>query len=115
MKTNLAKDKIYDPLITEVIPKFFKAFCDPTRIKIIEYLIENEKNVTELTDLLGISQSGVSNHLACLKWCGFVTSKKEGRTIYYNVTDKRIKKIVELAKQVIADNAENIYVCTRLK
>lgn len=115
MQTNLAKDEIYDPLIAEVIPKFFKAFCDPTRIKIIECLIEYEKNVTELTELLGVSQSGVSNHLACLKWCGFVTSKKEGRTIYYDVADKRIKKIVKLAKEVIADNAENIYVCTRIK
>ncbi len=115
MQVNITKKKTYDPLTSEVLPKFFKAFCDSTRIKIIEHLIEKEKNVTELTDLLGISQSGVSNHLACLKWCGFVTSKKQGRTIYYNVTDRRIKKIVELAKQVIADNAENIYACTRIK
>jgi len=109
------KAQIPKPLVEELLPKFFKALCDPTRIKIIQLLLEKERNVTDLITNLGISQSGVSNHLACLKWCGFVTSRKEGKNIYYQVTDKRIQKIIHLASQVISENAEHIYACTRIE
>ncbi|MGB7291720.1 MAG: metalloregulator ArsR/SmtB family transcription factor [Thermodesulfobacteriota bacterium] len=112
MKTR--KAEIPTPLVDELLPKFFKAFCDPTRIKIIQLLIEKERNVTDLINNLGTSQSGVSNHLACLKWCGFVTSRKDGKSIYYRVVDKRINEIVNLASKVISDNAEHIYACTRI-
>jgi DNA-binding transcriptional ArsR family regulator len=109
------KSELPEPLVEELLPKFFKALCDPTRIKIIQLLIEKDRNVTDLIANLGISQSGVSNHLACLKWCGFVTSRKDGKTMHYSVTDKRIQKIINIASQVIAENAENIYACTRIK
>jgi len=56
----------------------------------------------------------VSNHLACLKWCGFLTSRKEGKSIYYQVSDDRVEKILHLASLIIADNAEHIYACTRI-
>jgi DNA-binding transcriptional ArsR family regulator len=109
------KAKLPEHLVGELLPKFFKALCDPTRIRIIQLLLEKELNVTGLIANLGISQSSVSNHLACLKWCGFVTSRKEGKNIYYQVTDKRVQKIIHLASQVIAENAEHIYACTRIK
>lgn len=108
------KAELRQPLVEELLPKFFKALCDPTRIKIVQLLLEKERNVSDLIANLDISQSGVSNHLACLKWCGFVTSRKEGKNIYYQVTDKRIQKIIHLASQVIAENAEHIYACTRI-
>ena len=108
------KTELPEPLVEDLLPKFFKAFCDPTRIRIIQLLLEKERNVTDLIANLGISQSGVSNHLACLKWCGFVTSRKEGKNIYSRVIDERIRKIIHLASQVIADNAEHIYACTRI-
>ncbi len=107
--------KLTEPLVDELLPKFFKALSDPTRIKIVQLLDKKERNVTELIACLGISQSGVSNHLACLKWCGFVTSRKEGKSIYYRVTDDRIINILQFATQMISDNAENIYACTRIQ
>jgi DNA-binding transcriptional ArsR family regulator len=112
---NAQKAELPEPLVEELLPKFFKALCDPTRIKIIRLLLEKERNVTDLIANLGLSQSGISNHLACLKWCGFVTSRKEGTSIYYQVTDKRIQKIIHLASQLIAENAEHIYACTRIE
>ncbi len=110
----MQKAALSEPFVEELLPKFFKAFCDPSRIKIIQLLLEKERNVTDLIANLGVSQSGVSNHLACLKWCGFVTSRKEGKSIYYQVSDDRVEKILHLASQVIADNAEHIYACTRI-
>lgn len=99
----------------EILMKFFKGLADPTRLRIIEALLEKERNVSELIKIIGAPQSNISNHLACLKWCGYVTSRKEGASVYYQITDDRVKKIVGLAREVIADHAENLYACTRIK
>ena len=99
----------------EILMKFFKGLGDPTRLRIIEALLEKERNVSELIKRIGVPQSNISNHLACLKWCGYITSRKEGTSIYYQITDDRVKKIVGLAREIIADHAENLYACTRIK
>ena len=103
------------PESDEILMKFFKGLGDPTRIRIIEALLEKERNVSELIKILGIPQSNISNHLACLKWYGYITSRKEGTSIYYQITDERVKKIMGLAREMIADHAENLYACTRIK
>ena len=95
--------------------KFFKGLGDPTRIRIVEALLEKERNVSELIKIIGAPQSNISNHLACLKWCGYITSRKEGTSVYYQITDDRVRKIVGLAREIIADHAENLYACTRIK
>jgi len=103
------------PESDEILMKFFKGLGDPTRIRIVEALLEKQRNVSELIKILGIPQSNISNHLACLKWCGYITSRKEGTSIYYQITDERVKKIVALAREIIADHAENLYACTRIR
>ncbi len=99
----------------EILMKFFKGLGDLTRLRIVETLLEKERNVSELIRLLGVPQSNISNHLACLKWCGYITSRKDGTSIYYQITDERVRKIVGLAREIIADHAENLYACTRIK
>ena len=99
----------------EILMKFFKGLGDPTRIRIVEALLEKERNVSELIKLVTAPQSNISNHLACLKWCGYISSRKEGTSIYYQITDDRVRKIVSLAREIIADHAENLYACTRIK
>jgi DNA-binding transcriptional ArsR family regulator len=95
--------------------KFFKGLGESTRLRIVEALLEKERNVSELLGLIGVPQSNISNHLACLKWCGYITSRKEGTSVYYRITDDRVRKIVNLAREIIADNAEQLYTCTRIK
>ncbi len=97
-----------------VTAKFFHGLSDLTRLGIVELLLEGEKNVSELVAILGQPQSRVSNHLACLRWCGFVDSRREGKFIYYRVSDPRVRQILELARGVIADNAAAILSCTRM-
>lgn len=99
----------------EILMKFFKGLGDPTRLRIVEALLERERNVSELIKLIRVPQSNISNHLACLKWCGYITSRKEGTSVYYRIMDERVKKIIGLAKEIIADHAENLYACTRLR
>ncbi len=99
----------------EVLVKFFKGLGDSTRLRIIEALLGKERKVSELINLMGVPQSNVSNHLACLKWCGYINSRKEGTSIYYRISDDRVRKVLSLAKEIIADHAENLYSCTRIK
>jgi ArsR family transcriptional regulator, cadmium/lead-responsive transcriptional repressor len=98
----------------ELIAKFFHGLSNPTRFKIALALLESEKNVSQLVDELGMKQSQISNQLACLKWCGFVTTRQDGKFVYYQITDDRIRQMIELGRQVVADNAERINCCTRM-
>lgn len=95
--------------------KFFQGLANPTRLKIVELLLaRGEMTVGELIDAVGMSQGQVSNQLACLKWCGYVTSRSEGKYAYYRVTDPRVRELINLARALVADNAEAIRACTRM-
>jgi len=99
---------------TELYAKFFRGLSDPTRVRIIELLLGGEKCVGELAEVLGSSQSRVSTHLSCLKDCGYVTSIRRGRNVYYRVTDVRVRDLARLAKEIVASNAEQIAACARM-
>lgn len=99
----------------ELHAKFFDGLANPTRLKIVELLLDRgEMNVGEIIAAVQMSQGQVSNQLACLKWCGYVTSRSEGKYVYYRVTDSRIRDLIALARAVVADNAEQIRCCTRM-
>ena len=99
---------------SEILAKFFKGLGDSTRLRIVEALLEKEHNVSELMGLIKVPQSTISNNLACMKWCGYISSRKEGASVFYRITDERIRKVVNLAREIIADNVEQLYACTRL-
>lgn len=101
-------------LKSELTSRFFQVLADPTRIRIVELLLEGEKNVGELVAALGMQQGRVSSHLACLRWCGFIGTRREGKYIYYRVTDPRVRDLMQLAHQLLADNAGEIASCFRL-
>lgn len=107
-------EKNMQEIQSELFAKFFQGLSNPTRYKIIEALLDGPQNVSQLIDTLGISQSQISNQLACLKWCGYVSSKQEGKYVYYQITDDRIRTIVELGRSMVADNAHHISCCTRM-
>jgi DNA-binding transcriptional ArsR family regulator len=94
-----------------VTAKVFHGLCDLTRLRIVELLLAGEKNVSELVAALDQPQSRVSNHLACLRWCGYADSRREGKFIYYRVADPRVRQLLVLARGVIADNAAAILSC----
>lgn len=111
MKTSTEEQK---NIRTNLYAKFFSGLANPMRFRIIEELIENEKTVSELVSALNASQSQISNHLACLRWCGYVSSRQDGKYVFYQVTDQRVKSIIDTAKEVVKDNAEHISSCTRM-
>ncbi len=95
-----------------LLGKFFRALGDPTRLQILQAVMEGEKNVTALVELTGAPQGRVSSHLACLRWCGYVFTRKEGRQVFYRVNDRRVTKLLKLASGLVADNCERIRSCT---
>lgn len=64
----------------------FHGFSDPSRLAILRQLALGEQRVTDLTAHIGLAQSTVSKHLACLKDCGLVTSRPEGRASMFSLT-----------------------------
>lgn len=99
---------------TEIRSRFFRALGDPKRLKILELLLNGEKSVGELVTALQASQGRVSNHLTCLRWCGFVTTRRDGKLVYYRLVDTRTRDIIRLADAMISDNAAAIASCTRI-
>lgn len=97
----------------ELLAKWFRGLDDPVRLGILEELRSGEKSVEALCEALGMKQPRISNHLACLRWCQFVATRREGQRVYYRLADPNIEKILELAHASLARNAERVYSCTR--
>jgi ArsR family transcriptional regulator, cadmium/lead-responsive transcriptional repressor len=102
------------PAEADLIAKYFRVLGDRTRLGIVELLSDRERSVGELARLLHDPQPKVSNHLACLRWCGFVTTRREHRTIYYRLADERVAAVVELARELLHENADHIAACRRV-
>jgi DNA-binding transcriptional ArsR family regulator len=104
------------PLETDLVAKYFRGLGDPSRLRILELLRrEGELSVGELVARLGLPQPHVSNHLACLRWCGFIVARREGRTVFNRIADTRVESMLELAQSLLADNAEHVAACCRIE
>lgn len=114
MATILKKDMASPELKLSITTKFFRALGDPSRLKILDSLIDGEKNVSELVGLVGLSQGRVSSHLACLKQCGFVDTRRNGKLVYYSIADESVRQLLEISHLMIARNAERIWACTQV-
>ncbi len=103
------------PTEPDLVAKYFKVLSDPTRLRILELLQERgELSVGELVRALAQSQSKVSNHLACLRWCGFVHTRREHPSVLYRVADERVLEVLRLGRALLADNAEHVAACRRV-
>lgn len=97
----------------ELQAKLFRGFSDPSRLSILESLREGRLAVNEIVQATGLTQSNVSNHLACLRDCGLVTCEQQGRYSYYQLSDQRVEELLTLADDLLADVAKGVYECTR--
>lgn len=75
---------------------FLKAISHEGRLMILCHLATGEKSVTELENLLSARQAAVSQQLSRLRLEGLVTPRREGKTIYYRLTDERPRQILDL-------------------
>jgi ArsR family transcriptional regulator, cadmium/lead-responsive transcriptional repressor len=66
------------------------ALADPTRRRVLVYLIEGPGYPTEMAAEFGAGRANLSNHLTCLRECGLVTATAEGRRVRYELADQRL-------------------------
>jgi DNA-binding transcriptional ArsR family regulator len=100
------------PSRTELLAKYFRGLGDPTRLRILRLLDEaDELSAGELVRRLKLPQATVSTHLACLRWCGFVTTRRDNRSVIYRIADQRVSELVAVADALLGDNAEHVACC----
>ena len=88
---------------TDVKAKLFRGLADPTRLSILETLRSGPRCVGDIAGATGLTQSNVSNHLACLKDCGLATSERQGRYVHYQLSDPRVAELLESVDKLLAD------------
>jgi DNA-binding transcriptional ArsR family regulator len=98
----------------DALARYFRVLGDPTRLSIIEALLEKERTVSELVELVSAPQSRVSNHLACLKWCRFAEAQRRGRHVVYRISDPRVRELLATARILAAENGEHLASCRRI-
>jgi ArsR family transcriptional regulator len=83
--------------------EFFKALAHPARIRILEVLAQGECSVSELVPEVGLESSHLSQQLGVLRRANLVTTRKSGNNVYYRLADRRLAKLLDLAKQILLD------------
>jgi DNA-binding transcriptional ArsR family regulator len=106
------------PAIREAVAtgaKLFRGFADPTRLAVLWSLAEGEKRVVDLVAEVRSSQPNVSGHLACLKQCGLVSDRPEGRQVFYRISSPEVLELLAAAEQVLAAHGRRVKLCPRLR
>lgn len=94
--------------------RFFRVLGDPTRVAILHLLLERPHRVSELVEATGARQSRVSTHLACLRWCGFVTTERSGRTVIYSVNDPAVGQVLRRGMELAEARLDHLLACDRI-
>ena len=86
----------------------FRLFGDTTRVKILFSLFESEMCVCAIAELLGMTQSAISHQLKILKDANLVANRREGKTIYYFLSDDHVRTIISKGfEHLIEERTEN--------
>ncbi len=94
-----------------MLARFFSGLADPTRVLILQLLLEGEQSVSHLVEAIGSPQGRVSTHLGCLRHCGDVTIRREGRHVSYRLADDRVRALVRTVQDLLPDHALKLLSC----
>jgi ArsR family transcriptional regulator, cadmium/lead-responsive transcriptional repressor len=98
---------------TELAPAvaLFRSLADPVRLAIVQRLADGEARVVDLTSSVGLAQSTVSKHLACLRDCGLVDSRPEGRQSYYFLAQPSLIDLLRAAEHLLDATGNAVALC----
>src|SRR5487761_1199640 len=98
---------------TELAPAaaLFRSLGDPARLMIVRRLAGGPARVTDLTAALGLAQSTVSKHLACLRDCGLVSSEPAGRASVFRLAQPALADMLAAAEAVLAATGNAVALC----
>ena len=100
---NAVNAQMPDEEILYDLAELFKVFGDSTRIKILYVLFESEMCVCDIAALLGMTQSAISHQLRALKNARLVKSRREGKTVFYSLTDDHVKTIIDQGLEHVSE------------
>lgn len=90
-------EELYD------LAELFKVFGDTTRIRILYALFEAELCVCDIAKMLDLTPSAISHQLRLLKQSRLVKSRRDGKTIYYSLSDDHVRMIIDAGKEHIEE------------
>src|SRR6202158_1964243 len=94
------------PEALQEVAAYFQTLSEPTRLQILNYLREGERNVGELAQLCGYTAANVSRHLTMLTKHGMVSRESRGTSVYYRIADEQIYALCDLVCGNIARQYE---------
>lgn len=100
-----------DPLDIKV--KLIKGFADKTRLLILECIKDKEKTVSQIVKEIKGNQSNISQHLACLKGCGIIVGRQDGKFMYYGIRDEQIKTMLNMFDLILGDVEQQVADCDK--
>ncbi|WP_299929560.1 metalloregulator ArsR/SmtB family transcription factor [uncultured Nocardioides sp.] len=89
----------------------FHGLADRNRLAIIRQLAHGERRVVDLTKTLNLAQGTVSGHLACLRDCGLIVGRPEGRQMFYSIAHPELMDLLGAAEQLLALTGEAVELC----
>ncbi|TSD94874.1 winged helix-turn-helix transcriptional regulator [Skermania sp. ID1734] len=89
----------------------FHSLSDGTRLAIVRRLADGEARVADLIGELGLAQSTVSAHVACLRDCGLVTGRPEGRQVFYSLARPELLDLLASAETLLAATGNAVALC----
>ena len=106
-------DETADDARTGLLPAaaFFRSLADPARLAIIRHLAAGQARVVDLTRELGLAQSTVSAHLACLRDCGLVDARAAGRASVYSLRQPALLGVLAAAEAVLEATGNAVTLC----
>ena len=90
-------EELYD------LAELFKVFGDTTRIRILYGLFESEMCVCDIAEMLSLTPSAISHQLKLLKQFKLVKSRRDGKTIYYSLSDDHVRSIIDMGREHIEE------------
>lgn len=119
MKAEWEADDSTTPAVSEAsalspAASLFHSLSDPTRLAILRHLAAGEHRVVDLTTHLGLAQSTVSAHLACLRDCGLVSSRPQGRASMFSLAaEPRLMELLTAAERLLTETGDAVDLCPR--
>lgn len=113
MKAKVGEEAVVDEReVLTAASCLFHGFSDPSRLAIVRHLALGDHRVVELTTHLGLAQSTVSKHLACLRDCGLVTSRAQGRASVFSLNHtEAVLDLLAAAERLLALTGDAVTLC----
>jgi DNA-binding transcriptional ArsR family regulator len=89
----------------------FRSLSDTARLAIVRRLSDGEARVVDLTGELGLAQSTVSAHVACLRDCGLVIGRPEGRQMFYSLSRPEVMDLLASAETLLTATGNTVVLC----